>query len=603
MAITSGTYAVRSAMDPSIVLDVEGNSSASGANIELWSENGGLNQVWDVQRVSSTYCKIVSARSGLLVDSSNAVPANGKNIMQYRSTGGDNQQWAIEDSGQTIEINGTSYPLYCIKTRMDTGYCIDASGARSAPGTNVILWQVKSPYALNQLWVFLPTSIPSARLQAPSSGGISASAQTGGPQVLAVPPSTSAVYPSWAGNGSSWQVRYRTASRGAAASDVGAWSAWKCLADGSTANEGWGAVGTVEPTAASGGRIRATHGIPIVLGSTNDKAAIRFEARRFEQDFEDGFDAHGTPASFEASAVIQPSLSIASLVWTPGGVRVTPSPTPARDGASYSVEIEGLTRRAMLYTGIAAGDYLGIPSDGLASIPENGASYTVRASLTTADGSTADTTRTIQCAYDASSGLSVSPTVEEQDHGASTIDLSAYHERNVWVVCGGKAHRMREADGIFWVAPPQGVPYSVFVQVADQSGAWGTWHADHDAAEAVGHLLTYEGGTLCIDMGIDQPPSVSWRIMANSSSDFLTGGIFEATTAGEGRSEVGILQGSSHGDPAGAHDAADAIVEAVYAWYRGDHGELFRVAVESANVGLHHWEWADSSVTMRRTDD
>lgn len=601
MAITAGTYTVRSAMDPTIVLDVEGNSTASGANIELWSDNGGLNQVWDVQRVSSTYCRIVSARSGLLLDSSNAVPANGKNILQYRDTGGNNQQWAIEDSGQTIEINGTSYPLYCIKTRMNTGYCMDASGEGSAPGTNVILWQVKSPHALNQLWVFMPASIPSARLQAPSSGGISASAQTGGSKVLTVPGDTAMVYPSWAGSGRSWQVRYRTATRGVADADVGAWSAWKCLADGSTANGGWGAVGTVEPVTASGGRIRATHGIPIVLGSTNDKVAIQFEARRFEQDFEGGFDAHGTPASFEASAVIQPSLSISSLVWSPEGVRLTPS--TARGGASYVVEIDGITKQPMRYAGVAAGDYLPIPSGMLAAIPTSGASYTVRLSLTTADGATAKLTASVACSYSASSGLTVSPDFADHPRHVRTVDLSAYPKRNVWVVSEGKAHPMREIDGVFWIAPPQGVPYSIFIQAENAAGAWGTWHAEYPPIPVEGYLLTYEGGTVCVDMGRSSPPTMTWRPKANTSSDYVTGGGYEVTSAGEGMSAVGTLTGSSYGDPASVREGLDALIGAVYAWNRGIYGELMRVAVESADDAQNAWGWADVSITMRRTDD
>lgn len=599
MAITSGTYTIRSAMDPSIVLDVEGNSSASGANIELWSENGGLNQVWDVQRVSSTYCKIVSARSGLLVDSSNAVPVNGKNIMQYRSTGGHNQQWAIEDSGQTIEINGASYPLYCIKTRMDTGYCIDASGARSAPGTNVILWQVKSPYALNQLWVFMPTSIPSARLQAPSSGGISASAQTGGPQVLAVPPSTSAVYPSWVGNGSSWQVRYRTASRGVSASDAGAWSAWKCLADGSTANEGWGAVGTVEPVTASGGRIRATHGIPIVLGSTNDKVAIRFEARRFEQDFESGFDAHGTAGSFSCSANTPASVSVSALEWSPDGLSVTPVPSNGRGGNAYAVLVEGLMPRPASFAGVAGGDSIVIGD--LSGIPSEGGTYTVRVSMTTADGVSAEAVAEVECSYADGRTLSVDPPVSDLGTALS-VDLSQYPVRTVYVAAGGRAYRMRDdADGITWAAPPLGMPYEVYAVVRDANGEWGSWSRSYPAIAASAHVLTYEGGTIPISANRDEPPLLNVSGVANLNAALMSGGVFEAVTAGEGRAVSGSLSGvvgSSDSEP-----IADALEEAVFCWYQGPRGQLWRIAVESTDSTQQHPRVAALTIGFRRTDD
>lgn len=603
MAITAGTYVIRSAMDPTIVLDVEGLSKASGANIELWSDNGGPNQVWDVQRVSSTYCRIVSANSGLLVDSTGNTPVDGKNIIQYAPTGGNNQQWLIQDSGEVAMLNGAPYPLYHVKTRMNTSFCLDASGASSMPGTNVLLWTVKSPAALNQLWLFMPTSIPSSKLMAPTSGGLSTSAASGGKATIAVPSDTAAVFVSWVGTGGSWQARYRTASRATTSAELGEWSQWRCLADGSTENSGWGPVGTVCATDASGGRIRPAEPIPIMLGTENDKIRVQFQARRFEEDFEGGFDAHGTAATFTCDANASATVSLASMAWAPDGLRVSLTPSNGRDDNSYRILVEGITKGWQSFAGISAGGHCLIAPGQLDGIPEDGIEYTVNAIMTTRDGVTAQTSSAVPCAYDGGFGISLSPLLMDVGPSCWTVDLTGFASHRVWVIANGAAHEMRDAaDGTTWIAAPQDTAFAVHVLAEDGEGGWGIWHAPMRSASTAGHIFTFEGGTLALPLNVGAPPLLNSSSQANADASFMTGGSFEAVTMGEGRSVAGSLTAIMRHDDHVAELAVDDLTAAGFSWYQGVHGELWRVAVEALDKTHQHDEYATVAIGWRRID-
>lgn len=602
MPITGGTYRIITAMDAGICLDVQGNSQASGANIELWADNGGLNQVWDVQVVSGSYCRIVSARSGLLADSSNAAAANGKNIIQWAATGGNNQQWLIDESGSTVTINGTAYPTYYIRSRMNTGYVMDASGQRSAPGTNVQLWQFNG--GLNQQWVLMPTTVPSTRLQAPTAGRLSSSPTGPGANPITVPTSTTAVYPSWQGTGSRWQVRYRTATRARTGAAVGAYSPWRCLADNSTANDGWGAVGTTVPITVSGGRIHASRSIATPLGTANDKVRVQFQARRYEPDFENGFNAHGAAAQFTADVNAAVTVSVDSITWTPAGVYVIPVPSNRRDDNSYRIWINGLSKSWGTFAGVAAGDYCVIDDASLAAMPVDGRSYTVQVQMTTRDGVTVKASQSVRCSYGSDHGLSIALDPVEAAPGVYRVDLSAYPVHHVWVVEDGNAHEMRDdGNGITWVAAPQGKPFTVYAQAEGADGAWGTAMAGYTALKVEAHRLVWEGGWASFAANRDDEPLLNVNSSTNTTASMMAGGSFEAVTAGEGRMVGGSLAAvvvyDADGDLDGTIDAMEA---AVFAWYAGVRGQLWRIAVESVDTTRQSDKYAELTITWRRVD-
>ena len=78
------------------VLDVPGFSTASGARIQLYANNGGINQLWRLVPLTTTgTMKIVSAGTGLVLDIPGSSAQNGTILQQYADNGGLNQQWTL----------------------------------------------------------------------------------------------------------------------------------------------------------------------------------------------------------------------------------------------------------------------------------------------------------------------------------------------------------------------------------------------------------------------------------------------------------------------------------------------------------------------------
>jgi beta-glucanase (GH16 family) len=122
------------------VLDVTGSSSADGAQIIQWYDNGGDSQKWEFWNLNNGYYKIVNKRSGKLMDIYGASTADGANNIQWYDNGGYNQQWKLIDAGGGY---------YKIQNR-NSGKLLDIYGASRADGTADIQWYDNGGY--NQMW-------------------------------------------------------------------------------------------------------------------------------------------------------------------------------------------------------------------------------------------------------------------------------------------------------------------------------------------------------------------------------------------------------------------------------------------------------------------
>lgn len=604
MAFSGGTYSIRPALDTSLCLDVAGLSSADGVRVQQWAWNGALDQVWDITSVGGGYFKIINANSGKCIE---MIASDHAEQWAYES--GTTQQWQFVDSTHTRVINGTAYPLYWITNRINANACLDSAGSGSAPATDVKVSILQSgQYLFKQMWLLMPTTVPNPKLLAPTNGALSRYPLKGATTELVVPSSVDRVYASWKGSGSKWQCRYRIAARTPSDAVVGDYGNWKCLANGSTANSGWGAVGTLCPTSVVNSRIRDTTGIPITLGSTNDKVRIQFEVRRFENNSRSIggalFDARGTAASFERDVDVTVSVGVSSLVWSPAGLLVTPNPSNGRDDNTYKIWVNGLSKKWQTFAGVANGDYCCLDNALLKRIPTNGTTYTVQVKLTTIDKAEASAKVQVQCAYDSSHGLTVTANPTRiAGSPAYSIDLSAYPSHRCWVVTDSTAHEMREdADGLMWAAVPQGQAYSIYVLGEDDDGGWGTWHRDYSALPILGHALVYEGGAYTFATNLDDAPLLNVSGQTNTEASLMTGGTFEAVSAGEGRSVGGSLDTIAVYSDDEVADITDALESAVFCWYSGLRGQLWRVAVTSTASTQQLDELAALTISWRRTD-
>lgn len=98
--IEDGDYTIASHEDNNYVVDIYGNGTANGTNVEMYHANGGTNQRMRIKYVSEDggYYLINGASSGKSLDvcnTNNSATRDGANVQIYQPNGGENQRWAI----------------------------------------------------------------------------------------------------------------------------------------------------------------------------------------------------------------------------------------------------------------------------------------------------------------------------------------------------------------------------------------------------------------------------------------------------------------------------------------------------------------------------
>jgi hypothetical protein len=76
------------------VLDVDARSTADGALVLQWTDNGGWNQHWKFINAGGYY-KIQNRNSGKVLDIEARSTADGAKNIQWTDNGGWNQQWKL----------------------------------------------------------------------------------------------------------------------------------------------------------------------------------------------------------------------------------------------------------------------------------------------------------------------------------------------------------------------------------------------------------------------------------------------------------------------------------------------------------------------------
>ncbi|MGC9671384.1 lectin [Planosporangium sp. 12N6] len=112
-------------------LDVSGQSTANGAQLQLWDCNGAANQRW-----TYTSSRQLTVYGNKCLDASGQGSADGTAVIIWDCNGQANQQW-------NINANGTI-------TGAQSDKCLDANNAGTANGTKIIIWSCNG--GSNQQW-------------------------------------------------------------------------------------------------------------------------------------------------------------------------------------------------------------------------------------------------------------------------------------------------------------------------------------------------------------------------------------------------------------------------------------------------------------------
>ena len=119
--IDSDSYNIAAKQDESKVIDIAAGSTKDGANVQIWSFDSVNQQIFKIEYIDDTYCKITARHSNKVL----AVQSG--NVVQTEYNGNEEQLWSFEVAG-----NG----YYKIKSK-STGLYLDVDGNRTTNGTNV----------------------------------------------------------------------------------------------------------------------------------------------------------------------------------------------------------------------------------------------------------------------------------------------------------------------------------------------------------------------------------------------------------------------------------------------------------------------------------
>lgn len=145
-------------MNASRALDVNGQSDANGANVQIWSVNYTSGQYVTVTG-SGTSQVLRFPLTGRVLDVCNAQAANGANVIQWPGNNGKNQSWNIvkDPQDRKMTIGGKTYDTYVIYSNLGNNLVLDVYGQQTAAGTNVIVWAANG--GDNQRWAFIPVRL------------------------------------------------------------------------------------------------------------------------------------------------------------------------------------------------------------------------------------------------------------------------------------------------------------------------------------------------------------------------------------------------------------------------------------------------------------
>jgi len=129
-------------------LDVRGDSTSAGANIQQWSCTGNTNQQWLFIAAGDGSYEVQSVNSGMSLNVDGNSSSNGAPIIQWPYSGTANENWQLYPTGD-------GYYTLVVES---TGKCLDVTGGPSATGDGIEVHQWDCWGGANQAWQLVSTN-------------------------------------------------------------------------------------------------------------------------------------------------------------------------------------------------------------------------------------------------------------------------------------------------------------------------------------------------------------------------------------------------------------------------------------------------------------
>ncbi|BDI34230.1 hypothetical protein CCAX7_62810 [Capsulimonas corticalis] len=139
--IPNGTYTIVGVQSGK-ALDDPSWSSTDGAQMDIYTVNGGNNQKWTLTNLGNNVVKLINVFSGKALEVNGWSGSNGAAVDQWASSGGANQQWVVCPAAPGV---------YNLKN-VNSGKILEVYGASAANGATVDQWSAGE--GAHQQWKF-----------------------------------------------------------------------------------------------------------------------------------------------------------------------------------------------------------------------------------------------------------------------------------------------------------------------------------------------------------------------------------------------------------------------------------------------------------------
>lgn len=140
-AVSVQKVTLRLASDPGQAADVEGASTANGAEVIQWALHRGANQLWEPEATGGGYYRFKSLNSGLCLNVRGGGNEDGAPIIQWTCGNAANEQWKFVAKGTGYQVVARS-----------SGKCLNVQGG-VGQGRNLIQYTCTANGAANDVWL------------------------------------------------------------------------------------------------------------------------------------------------------------------------------------------------------------------------------------------------------------------------------------------------------------------------------------------------------------------------------------------------------------------------------------------------------------------
>lgn len=260
-SIFPGTYKVVTRRNAANSMYVNGASKSAGARIGVQPYTGEQNQTWYITPPDGGRIQLrpIHSFGDFATFASSTATIRDQCCQDGHSASATDHWWIpYPIPGKTLMVDGSSYQCFELSIQAGVGDLV-----ADIPSGDIKNWlQIYTANGSDaQLWAFVPVDAIDQTLPTPSDIGVQIDGTDyhGG---TAIWDSESPIFPIWTCTGTKFQARYRTRKIGI--SDTGTesypdgWTEWKSLADGMSANDGWGTAWLPNQTFTTPGDVKAS---------------------------------------------------------------------------------------------------------------------------------------------------------------------------------------------------------------------------------------------------------------------------------------------------------------------------------------------------------